>query len=143
MKSIFTIVLILFCLPAHAHRLDTIPGRFIKRITTPAQFVFFDKKHSDRFFARDASSNTMLNEIMVVPETDCFLANHTKDDLQISYEIHEVTDSTAKAVRLNYATRIVSLKTGDDTRTWAAKEAKDSTMMQRHHEQLKKLRAEE
>jgi hypothetical protein len=46
-------------------------------------------------------------------------------------------------VRLNYATRIVSLKTGDDTRNWADKEANDSTMMQRHHEQLKRERSEE
>ena len=142
MKFFFIIVLYLFSLPVHAHQLDTIPGRIIKRITTPAQFVSFDKHHSDRFFARDASSNTMLNLIEVVPETDCFLANHVKDDLQISYEIHEVVDSAGKAERLNYATRIVSLKTGDDTKTWAEKEAKDSTMMQRYHEQLKKVLGE-
>jgi hypothetical protein len=143
MKFIFIIVLFLFSVPAHAHRLDSIPGRLIKRITTPAQFISFDKKHTDRFFARDASSNTMLNLINVVPETDCFLANHVKDDLQISFEIHELVDSAGKAERLNYATRIVSLKTGDDTKTWAEKEAKDSTMMQRHHEQLKKVLSEQ
>jgi hypothetical protein len=127
---------------ARSIRTDSLPGRLIKRVTTQAQFVSFDKKHNDRFFARDASDQMLLNEIMVVPEMDCFLANHTKDDLQISYEIHELTDSTAKTMRLNYATRIVSFKTGDDTRTWAAKEAKDSTIMQQHHEQLKRERGE-
>src|ERR1019366_3954540 len=59
---------------------DSLPGRLIKRITTPAQFVSFDKKHNDRFYVRDASDQRLLNEIMVVPEIDCFLANHTKDD---------------------------------------------------------------
>jgi hypothetical protein len=127
---------------AQSLKADSLPGRFIKRVTTPARFVSFDKKHNDRFFARDASDQMLLNEIMVVPEMDCFLANHAKDDLQISYEIHELTDSTAKTVRVNYATRIISLKTGDDSRTWAAKEASDSTIMQRHHEQLKREREE-
>ncbi len=120
-------------------RADSISlGRLIKRITTQAQFVSFDKKHKDRFFARDASDQSLLNAVMIVPETDCFLANHVKDDLQISFEIHETADSNNKAVRTNYATRIVSLKTGDDTRTWADKESKDSSMMQWHHEQLKR-----
>jgi hypothetical protein len=143
MKTLLTIVLFLFSIPAHAHRLDTIPGRLIKRIATPAQFVSFDKKHNDRFFARDQSSGLLLNAVMTVPETDCFLANHAKDDLQISYEIREVMDSTAKTERQNYALRIVSMKTGDDTRTWAAKESQDSAMMRDHHEQLKRERKEE
>ncbi len=142
MKIFFGIALILFSIPAHTHRLDTIPGRLIKKITIPAQFVSFDKKHSDRFYARDGSNGMLMNAIMVVPEMDCFLANHAKEDLQISYEIHEVADSNSKAERLNFAVRVVSLKTGDDTRTWAAKEAKDSTLMQMHHAQLKRIRSE-
>jgi len=76
---------------------------------------------------------------MTVPEMDCFLANHAKDDLQYTYEVHEVDHPDGKVERLNYALRIVSLKSGDDTKTWAEKEAKDSAVMERHHNQLKKM----
>jgi hypothetical protein len=81
--KLFLLILIILVLTssASAQVTDSLPGRFIKRITTPAQFVSFDKKHSDRFFARDQSSGLLLKAIMTVPETDCFLANHAKDDL--------------------------------------------------------------
>jgi hypothetical protein len=52
-------------------------------------------------------------------------------------------DSTAKTEWRNYAQRIVSMKTGDDTCTCAAKESQDSTMLREHHEQLKRERMEE
>ncbi len=81
----------------------------------------------------------VMNVILGVPEMDCFLANHAKDNLSFTYEIHE--SSTPGGQRQNLATRIVSLKSGDDTRTWATKEAQDSTIQARHHEVLAKLRA--
>jgi len=127
---------------AHVAATDTMLGRKIKTITATGQFSLFDKHHTDRAFLKGADGMTM-NIIYTVPEMDCFLANHAKDDLQYTYEVHEVEHPDSKVERLNYALRIVSLKTGDDTKTWAQKEAKDWLLMQRHHEQLKKIRHEE
>ena len=79
-----------------------------------------------------------MNVIMGAPEMDCFLANHLKEDLSYTYEIHDAP-SEAKG-RLNLALRVVSLKSGDDTRTWGQKESQDSVMRARHHEQLDKVR---
>ena len=78
-----------------------------------------------------------------VPEMDCFLANHAKEDLQITYEIREVNDTAKKKTEhVNYLIRIVSLKTGDDTNTWAEKEKKDPKLLAAHHEELRKVRGD-
>ena len=126
----------------HSAAADSMLGRKIKTISMCGSFSLFDKQHTERAFLKGADGMTM-NIIFAAPEMDCFLANHAKDDLQYTYEVHEIEHSDSKVERLNYAMRIVSLKSGDDTRTWADKETKDSALMQRHHEQLKKLRGEE
>jgi hypothetical protein len=126
----------------HGTSADSMLGRKVKTITMCGTFSLFDKQHSDRAFLKGADGKT-LHIIFAAPEMDCFLANHTKDDLQYTYEVHEIEHPGLKAERLNYALRIVSLKSGDDTRTWAQKEAKDSVLMQRHHEQLKEVRGGE
>jgi hypothetical protein len=117
-------------------------GRKIKTIVASGQFSLFDKQHADRAFIKDGDGMTM-NVIYTAPEMDCFLANHAKDDLQITYEVHEIEHPDSKVERLNYALRFVSLKNGDDTRTWAIKESVDPDLIKRHHEQLKKVRQEE
>ena len=127
---------------AHTAATDSMVGRKIKTITMCGSFSLFDKQHPDRAFLKGADGMT-LNIIFAAPEMDCFLANHSKDDLQYTYEVHEVEHPDSKAERLNYALRIVSIKNGDDTRTWVIKEANDSELLKRHHEQLKKVRQEE
>jgi hypothetical protein len=109
-------------------------------ITTRGQFVRFDKDHTDRFFFRDESSSMTLNMLLGASEMDCFLANHRKDDLQLTYTVydHETADSHE---RINYATRVSSLKSGDDTKNWSEKESSDSTRLRDHHLELEKIRS--
>jgi len=118
---------------------DSSLGQLFKRITTQGQFVRFDKDHSDRFFFKDQSSNMTVNVMLGASEMDCFLANHTHDDLRLEYNVYDRTTVNGHE-RLNYATRIVSLKTGDDTKNWADKEQRDSSVARDHHEQLAKVR---
>jgi hypothetical protein len=118
---------------------DTTLGRPVKVVTTPGQFVRFDKNHADRFFFLDQSVNMTLNMVLGAPEMDCFLANHPKDDLRLTYTVYDRTTADGHE-RVNYATRIVSLKTGDDTKDWAEKELRDSALVRTHHHELQKLR---
>jgi len=127
---------------AFIHNSDTTLGRLLKTWTTEGQFVGFAKSRSDEFQFRDASNGFTISVIFGAPEMDCFLANHAKDDLRLTYEIYDRQDSLGKTIRTSKATRIVSLKSGDDTKTWAAKEQADSSLLLRHHEQLKKAREE-
>lgn len=138
-----TIILFLLlhaAIPQEAMPADTTLGRLVKTITTDAEFVSFDKDHLDRVFLRDQSRGGIVTNFWLAPEMDCFLANHAKDGFRITYEIREGC-TASKQERVNIALRIVSLKTGDDTKTWAEKEQRDSTMMSRHHEQLQKIRS--
>lgn len=123
---------------AHIFEADTTLGPVVKTISTTGQFSLFDKDNPNRAFIKDGYGMS-LNLILGQPEMDCFLANHAKDNLSFIYEIHESKTSGEK--RQNLVTRIVSLKSGDDTRNWAQKEATDSTTQARHHEVLAKLRA--
>ncbi|HET6400176.1 MAG TPA: hypothetical protein VFH95_02160 [Candidatus Kapabacteria bacterium] len=118
---------------------DSIPGRLIKQVTTRGQFVSFDKNHADRFFFRDASDEMEMNMVMTEPETDLFLADHSKDDLKITYQIRDLTQPGGKTEWLNYATSIRSLKTGDDAKIWPEKMASDSMLLQSCQEQLRQL----
>ncbi len=116
---------------------DSSLGKLIKTVSSNGQFIQFDKDHADRCFLKDAYGMS-LNGLMGVKEMDCFLANHVKDELAFTYEIHEAS-AEAKG-RVNYLLRIVALKSGDDTRTWEKKESLDSAQRARHHEQLEKVR---
>jgi hypothetical protein len=118
---------------------DTAGARLLKRITTEGEFVMLDKQHTDRAIIRDKSIGGISTNFVIGDEMDCFLANHQKDPLRISYEIYQRADS-GKTITWNKATRIVSLKTGDDTKNWKVKESADAELAKRHHEELKKLR---
>ena len=136
-----TILLLAFTVQQHSIdsvKMDSI-GRHLKTITTPAQFVSFDKNDQNRFFFRNMSDQMVTNALMGAPEMDCFLANHTKDDLKVTYAIY-TRENAGKEIRTNVVTRIVSLKTGDDTKTWALKEASDSTLAIMHHAELQRAR---
>ncbi|GEM_PF-2208398 len=119
---------------------STAPARLLKTVTTHAEFLRFDKKDSTQFFFRDKSDQMMLHAAMGAPEMACFLANHAKDELLVTYNIY---DAAGDRPRSYVATRIVSLKSGDDTRTWADRESKDSALAALHHEELLKLRERE
>ena len=129
-------VLLRFAIPQQNTPADTTLSRLVKTVTTEAEFVSFDKDHGERAFLRDESRGGIVTNFLLAPEMDCFLANHAKDQLRITYEIRE----RENAVKINNAIRIVSLKTGDDTKTWSEREQRDSTLMSRHHEQLVKVR---
>ncbi|MDP4198715.1 MAG: hypothetical protein Q8922_13845 [Bacteroidota bacterium] len=138
--TIVLFALLQFAIPQQITPADTSLGRLVKTITTDAEFVSFDKDHVDRAFIRDESHGGIAMNVLLAPEMDCFLANHAKDQLRITFEIRE-RENAGKTEKLNVALRIVSLKTGDDTKTWAEKESQDSTLLGLHHEQLVKVRA--
>jgi hypothetical protein len=121
--------------------IDTANSKLFKRITTEGEFVMFDKEHPDRAIIRDKSVGGIAANFVIGDEMDCFLANHQKDPLRISYEIYQ-READGKTITWNKATRIVSLKTGDDTKSWKGKESDDVKLATRHHEALKKLRGE-
>ena len=98
-----------------------------------------DKQHPERAIIRDKSIGGIATNFVIEDEMDCFLANHQKDPLRISYEIYQRDDS-GKTITWNKATRIVSLKSGDDTKNWKEKESDNAELASRHHEALKKLR---
>ncbi len=121
---------------------DSIRGTLITTVTTRGNFVSFNKNHTDRLFLRDASDQMTMNLIMTEPETDLFLADHAKDDLKITYQVREVPKSGGGIERLNYATMLRSLRTGDDVRDWPKKLAADSDLLTQDREQLRQLLAE-
>ncbi len=137
--TLILFALLQFAIPQQNAPADTTLGRLVKTITTDAEFVSFDKDHLDRGFLRDQSRGGIVTNFWLAPEMDCFLSNHAKDGLRITYEIREGC-TASKQERVNIALRILSLKTGDDTKTWAEKESRDSTLAARHHEQLVKVR---
>ena len=122
-----------------AHPVDSL-GKFVKKITTNAQFNLFDEGDSNIVILRCYGFNTKM--IYGAPEMRCFIANHTKDDLQATYEIYEKESPEGSTVRSSKLLRLVSLKSGDDTKTWLEKEQSDSTLAARHHEQLTKITKE-
>jgi hypothetical protein len=137
-ESMLTILFVTFLQIAPV---DTANAKLFKRITTEAEFVMLDKQHSDRAIIRDKSVAGIAANFVLSEEMDCFLANHQKDPLRLTYEIYQ-SESDGKTVMWNKATRIVSLKTGDDTKNWKEKETADAEVASRHHEELKKLRSE-
>ena len=147
MKIAFLLVLLagsdaLFKIPSHTTfyaEQDTSLGHPFKTIITQGQFVGLDKKNPNHFFFKDQSSMMTMNLIFGAPEMDCFIANHTGDDLRLTYAIYDHATSDGHE-RLNYAQRIVSLKSGDDTKTWAEKEQRDSSLLREHHRYLDRLR---
>ena len=134
------LAILLISLVSHASQVapsDT--AKLLKRITTEGEFVMLDKQHSDRAIIRDKSIGGIATNFVIGDEMDCFLANHQKDPLRISYEIYQREDS-GKTITWNKATRIISLKTGDDTKNWKQKENADPELVEEHHEELRKLR---
>ena len=121
--------------------IDTSNSKLFKRITTEGEFVMFDKEHSDQAILRDKSVGGIAGKFVLGEEMECFLANHQKDPLRISYEIYQ-REVDGKTITWNKATRIVSEKSGDDTKNWKEKESANPEMAARHHEVLKKLRAQ-
>ncbi|SRR5579883_1012312 len=136
--SLFLVVLVRPCFSQVAS--DSASGHLIKQITTPASFLAFSKDDSNRAYLKDESRFGMTTAVQILPEMDCFLANHAKDDLRVTYEIWE-RENNGKTERINKAIRLVSLKSGDDTKTWSTKEANDAEALKDHHDKLKEVRA--
>ena len=138
-KSLVLCTVMLSATQSFAHTSsDSTTGTLIKRVIAKAQFFSFSKQDSNAAYLN--LGDAAMTAFTLQPAMDCFLANHMKDDLQVSYEIWE-REREGKTVRVNNATRIVSLKTGDDTKNWAQKESGDAEMMKDHHEKLKEVRA--
>lgn len=137
---IYQLALLFFLNPNHVTiPSDSTPGRLVGRTQLRGQFFSFDKNQETRFIFADASNNSRLLLTYGAPEMACFIANHDKEDLRLSYSTFERTDSSGATNRYYVADRIVSLKSGDDTISWLEKDVADSAG---HHLKLAKLRKE-
>jgi hypothetical protein len=113
-------------------------GELVSRYQQEGNLIVFAKTRDAAFFKM---SSGLQIRIQLLPEMDCFLANHPKDDLRVNYSVYDVVDSSGKK-RLNKMDRIVSLRNGDDTKTWTEKEQANPELLARHHEALKKYMEE-
>lgn len=112
-------------------------GKLVKTITNSAQFVLFDEADTNRVILKCLGFDVKM--IYGAPEMKCFVANHLKDDLRATYELYDRETADGSTIRSSKLIRLISLRSGDDSKTWLEKEQSDSTLAARHHEQLAKV----